>query len=221
MYSGENELAASIASVVNQKNTEIEQYFVINKRELDAHRDLYARWNTIKSSFDCFVQVDADVIVDPGIFEKALELLRKKKIDGHTSLQYPLHDFLTDTSIMGLNVYDLDVVFNVPNDEVFCDRATANNRTFPCIELAGTHASNPTLKQAFHFGLHRGLKKHTKDEISILAAYKKSGDDRRAMAAYGYKLSRDHKTDHSYGDIAFEDVYIQACKTFFEFKRTL
>jgi len=138
-----------------------------------------------------------------------------------TSLQYPLYDHITMQQIMGLNFYSKLVEFHVPNDEVYCDRSTSNNRTLLLTTEAGLHSPDPTFRQAFHFGLHRGLKgQQQKYEASITNAYRSGHDDRRLMALCGFAASKAFTSNKktSYSDDEFSDAYVDACVNFAKFK---
>lgn len=225
MYSGENELVRCISAIRAQQGVDITHYIVRNKREIEAHRDLYSKWNSVKGNFDMFVQIDADTVLhNPTIMFEAHKLLRMSKEEGYTSLQYPLLDMLTGQSIYGLNCYDPDVVFNVPNDEVYCDRSTSNNRTKLLTLEGGYHSPDPTYQQAFHFGLHRGLKnQESKWSHHILGAWRISGDDRRLMALLGFNASFSFTMHRrtSYSDDEFSLAYVSACEQLPDFRKSL
>jgi hypothetical protein len=225
MYSGENELAQSIASIRKQEKVEVYHVIVRDKRELEAHCDLYTQWNQNKQNFDMFVQVDADTVLQsPTAFFDAFDALHREMEHGYTSLQYPLLDHLTESRIMGLNFYSPHVIFNVPNDEVYCDRSTSNNATKLMLHEIGFHSPNPTYRQAFHFGLHRGLKgQDQKWSPALIGAFKANGDDRRVMALLGFRASkafRGHKRT-SYVDDEFSEAYVEACDHLIEEARKL
>jgi len=230
MYSGENELPRSVSRLFSQEGIEISHYVVHGKRELDAHRDLYATWNSVKDSYDAFMQLDPDTVLHENTSIRAMfDLLVEQSTSGYTSIQCPLMDFFTQKEIYGLNMYLPDVIFNVPNDEVFCDRATSNNRTIPFKVLPGNlnpigdHCPDPTFSQAFHFGLHRGLKNRMQQRIDTINAFINMGDDRRAMAVLGFEMSRDFVANKkvSYSDDEFMRAYVKACVMLESFKTRL
>src|SRR4051812_30435080 len=106
MFSGENEFVESQHSLSAQLDLEVDRYFVCNSREIDAHRELYGKWNSVKHEYDCFVQLDPDVILHmPTGLKTAYVELEKAVTNGYTSIQYPLNDHLTDKWIYGLNMY--------------------------------------------------------------------------------------------------------------------
>jgi hypothetical protein len=230
MFSGENELPMMMDSVQKQTGVEITHHVVSGKRELEAHAELYGKWNDVKHDFDAFVQVDPDtVITSPDSFLIGYQLLLDKVSEGYTSLQCPLFDFFSMANIYGLNMYHTSVIFNRPTDEIFCDRSTSNNVTIPFKKLpaslnpVGHHCPNPHFKQSFHFGLHRGLKNRTQQRREVINAFRTTGDDRRAMAALGFEMSADfvaHKKT-SYSDKEFDEAYVAACSRFKEFKERL
>jgi hypothetical protein len=225
MYSGENELARCISAIRTQRGVEINHYIVRNKREIEAHCDLYTTWNGVKNNFDMFVQIDADtVLYHPTLLFEAHTMLQLSRELGYTSLQYPLLDMLTEQQILGLNCYGSEVGFNVPNDEVYCDRSTSNNKTRLLSLEGGYHSPDPTYQQAFHFGLHRGLKnQEIRWAPHILGAWRSNGDDRRLLALLGFKASVNFVNNRrtSYSDEEFSLAYVDACEKLPDFRDSL
>lgn len=215
MFSGENEYELSSRMITDQVGVYVCHHIVSWLRERDAHEALYSEWNNVKNDFDFFVQVDPDTVLnDRQVLVNAWRRLCTEVNQGFTSLQYPLHDFLTDRPIMGLNVYSRFVEFVPPRDEIYCDRATKNNVTKLCQEIVGQHSPDPSLRQAFHFGLHRGLKNkwEQRDRIAFVNATKP--DDRRFMALEGFLASQNFVTNKktSYTDIEFNASFDNAIK---------
>ena len=223
MYSGENEFPASVVSVRMQKNVEIEHYFVSGKTEIGATTDLYAKWTSIKHEFDAFVQVDADVELPTNdVIFRAVDSLLKNHPDCNSTI-FPLKDWLTKTSIMGLNVYTPSVEFVTPSKPGWTDRSQINMNKFVESEVIALHSQNPSFQQSFHFGFNRGIKKRFEQREQILKAYKSAPDDRRIIAIQGFDASHRY-TDYlvsSYSHDVFREEYVKACIDFPTFKAKL
>jgi hypothetical protein len=226
MFSNENEFSNSCTSLFSQTNVEIDHCIIHGKRELQAHQALYKKWNEVKKDYDAFIQLDPDtVLYNSNTLRDMYDRLTiyHSQSQNYTSIQCALDDFFINQPIYGLNMYLPDVIFNMPTDEVHCDRSTLNNRTFCEADAVGSHCSNPTFKQAFHFGLHRGLKNKLHQRYDCESVFKKLGDDRRCMAILGFDMSHKFRLNEktSYVDEEFETAYIIACTKLSEFKMTL
>jgi len=186
MYCGENEFDCSQQFVDEQKNVIISKYIIKNKPEHEAAKELYSTWNIVKCEYDFFVQVDADTILAHDyVFDNATQLLYshlsplRDNTKTFTSLQAPLYDYLTNDYVMGLNVYSTQVEWDVNVDKLYTDRCTKNNKTmrtdnfkeFPkSLVPAGSHATRLSNVQAYHYGIHRGLKRQFDKRDKILRA---------------------------------------------------
>lgn len=221
MFVEENEVQASIASIRRQRGVEIYHTIVRGKNELDAHRELYARWNQSKQTMGVFVKVDADTVIthDDALLTICEYLTCASKV-GYNAVQCPLYDWFTDATMLGVSTYHRSVEFTEPRDPLFCDMycienvATAHQDGLPTnLNPIGIHCSNPSFRQAFRYGLHRGLKGYDHQRRQVVEAYERLGDDRRLMAIRGFEaasmfLSRERC---SYVDPEFEDAYLKAC----------
>ena len=198
MRSIENEFERSRVSLYEQRHVSTGTYIVENKPEHEAARLLYSKWNAVKDYYDFFVQLDPDVVLaHPNVLFDACNLLTDNP--QFTSLQAPLHDYLSDAEVMGLNVYSTRVDFNVPGSNLYTDRCTSNNVTlrpdnfkdFPAsLVPAGVHSPDPSPLQAYHYGVHRGLKQQFARRRQVIEACKLDPTLGRAMAVLGFEHSR-------------------------------
>jgi len=196
MYSGESEYEDSKRSVSQQTGVDISHFLIEGKSEHDAAVLLYSTWESLKSNYDFFVQVDADTILrHPRVIEQMYHSIK----DSHeyTSVQAPLHDFLTDSHIMGLNGYMPSIRWVTDTtDKLYTDRCHVGNITkisgLPeSLIPAGLHASQPTDMQAYHFGVHRGLKNQIGRREQVFSAWCRSGYDmKRGLALLGFHDSK-------------------------------
>jgi hypothetical protein len=225
MRCAEAEAEDSASSVAEQDGIELTHHVVSDLPEIDAHRELYGKWNEAKATrgYDMFVQVDADtVIAHKRVLFECWRALTAARAKNFTSIQAPLHDYLTDSYVLGLNCYSTDVVFLLPGDNLYCDRSTQNNRTLgpaglpDCIKPAGLHSPRPSLPQAFHFGVHRGLKNQHQIRKNVLEAYKRDPSKSRGVALLGFHESPAFAKHRKfcYSDAEFQDALEYVLKNY-------
>ena len=225
MYCGENEFDCSQQFIDEQLNVIVKKYIVKNKSEQDAARELYGTWNILKDEYDFFVQVDADTILAHDyVLDQATQLLYnhsaplRDNSKAFTSLQAPLYDYLTNDFVMGLNVYTPQVVWESNINKLYTDRCTKNNVTlrpdnfkqFPeSLIPAGSHAAMLSNVQAYHYGLHRGLKNQFDKKKRILHC---SETVTRKFALIGFEDCEMFRgtTDFSYNDDKFLSAFENA-----------
>jgi hypothetical protein len=221
MYCGEGEFRRSVGTITSQEGVQLTHKIVKDLPELEAHRELYSAWNAAKTGYDMFVQVDADTTLrDEVTLRECWKTLQTAMKDGYTAIQAPLHDCMTDEWINGLNCYSTLVEFVIPTDDLFCDRTTKNNKTLladampPRLKPAGLHMSNPLMLQAFHFGVHRGLKNQHNIESRIKVAFSKDPTKARLYALWGFMKAKEFKTNRrfNYNDPEFIAAYEAACE---------
>jgi len=219
MRSIENEFELSRQSLYDQKHVSTGTFIVANKPEHEAAMTLYNKWNAVKDYYDFFVQLDPDVVLaHSNVLSNACNLLADNP--RFTSLQAPLHDYLSDAEVMGLNVYSTRVEFNVPMNTLYTDRCTSNNVTlrpdnfkdFPAsLVPAGEHSPDPSQLQAYHYGVHRGLKQQFARRKQVIEACKVDPTLVRAMAVLGFEHSRNFVDGgFNYSDKKLEDMYEHA-----------
>lgn len=192
--------------------------------ERAAHQALYRRWNEVKHDFGAFVKIDADTALrDVKALRIVCEYLACSVSVGSNALQCTLYDWLSDKTIIGLSVYHRSVVINDPADDISCDVCMENISTahpdgLPAIlNPIGIHCGNPTNRQAFRYGLHRGLKGYDWQRLQIEDAHQRLGDNRRLFAIEGFKASEAFRTHRraNYSDVEFDDAYFAACQSCF------
>jgi hypothetical protein len=227
MYSGENEFDCSQQFIDDQKNVFVSKYIVKNKSEHKAAKELYSTWNIVKDEYDFFVQVDADTILAHDlVFDHATKALYaylaplRDNTKTFTSLQAPLFDYLTNDYVMGLNVYSTQVEWDVKIDNLYTDRCTKNNKTmrpdnfedFPkSLIPAGSHATMLSNVQAYHYGVHRGLKRQF-DKRDKIRATLKSLPRMFALAGFDDCEKFRGTIEFNYGDDKFLKAFEEANK---------
>lgn len=190
MCSGEGDTELSKKSVADQVGVQITHYIISGLDEHTAAQRLYGTWESLKSAYDFFVQVDADTVLNDGLVIKTLyQTLRSQP--SYTAIQAPLHDYMTDSHIMGLNGYLPAVRWIESADHLYTDRCHQGNVTLTTglpgsLVPAGKHAWFSTPEQAYHYGVHRGLKGQWGRRDQVKAAWERGRDKNRALALIGF-----------------------------------
>lgn len=216
LYCGEGDYEKCRTAVLGQVDVSVTHCVISNMPEKVAHNQLWREWREAKAHHDLFVKVDADtVLASPWTLSQIVGVFRANP--RVTGLQAPLHDYMTDGHINGLNAFDTRVIFNDTADGLFCDRNVDTNHDVvvrgpalpESLRPAGKHCHHATERQAFHYGLHRALKGQTHIIDSVRAAWEKHGDVIRAFALAG-AAANGHCAAHNYADAAFEEAFLEA-----------
>jgi len=161
LYSGENEFEECQAAIRSQVGVNFEQLIIRNKPELEAHRLLFTTFLERANEFELLVKVDADTVL--GSPQLISRIARRFGDEPNLEvLSIALKDFFTGALINGLQTYRNTVRWNFEKDTVFPDipLLDPNRYHYDQSDLApaGMHSPNPSALQAFHYGVHRGLK---------------------------------------------------------------
>ena len=223
MYSNEGDYQLCCDKIASQKGVVVKHFVVAGLKEKEAHNALWAGWRAARHDHDLFVKVDADTVL---ISDETLATIwdlftRDPRITG---MQAPLHDYMTDGHINGLNAFSPKVTFNDTQDELYCDRRVDTNHDIVLSELslpptlvpAGYHCHHASDRQAFHYGLHRMLKNqhHVLDRVK--AAWHRSKDRLRAFAIVGAAAAPAFAVNKkfNYDDPEFEQAFVDACRDY-------
>lgn len=161
LYSGENELEECIASINSQTYTNFQQYIFRNLPDKVAHQKLFRFYSEKKDEFDLLIKVDADMVLcDNSFFSRVVEKFRTtEKLN---ILIIPVYDFFSDQNIMGMGVYRNTIGWlDNARSDLFTEIPLGNEfekQISYDLAPAAIHCKNPSPLQAFHYGLHRGLK---------------------------------------------------------------
>lgn len=161
LYSGETQFPYCVTSLERQnyQNWEHKVFrFLPNKQ---AHDALYRYFMRSSGNFELFVKLDADMIfLRETCFQEIITLFEKNTNLVH--LQSAVHDWLTDSPIMGLHVFRNDTRWNISGEKLFVDlQPEINGEKLDLWDHPApfvVHNPNPSKFQAFHFGVHRALK---------------------------------------------------------------
>lgn len=214
MFCGEGDFDQCVSAIENQKDVEITHQVIKDQPEFEAHRIQITGWNDRMNDFDLFVKVDSDtVLVDDHLI---IDVFNELKAHDASAAQIRLHDYFTNSLINGLNFYTKESVFSVPQDRVYCDRSVVHKKFlhsdhgyFKRHVPAGLHAFFATERQAFHFGVHRGVKNRFDEQMLVENAYKREPTILRKLAIMGFESASLFKDNHqfNYGDALFNNVF--------------
>ena len=205
LYSGEAEFGECCDLILQQKDVEVEHVVISHLPELEAHNALWAAWNAAKHCHDLFAKIDADTVLINGTALRRVFALfaADRRVTG---AQLLLHDYFADQLIAGVNFFSPAVIFRKANNRLFCDRVDSNHdkvlKGDAVVYLApiGYHCKYPHALQAFHFGLHRGLKKQHQVIGEVARAWQARQDEARMWALAGAmsaSLWRRHSSDYT------------------------
>ena len=145
------------------------------------------------------------VINDPALFEGIV--LTMQKHPEKNILSIAVYDFFSDQLIFGLNAYRNTVQWDFSKENLFVDiPLPPATYIFDDHELApaAVHCADPSPYQAFHYGVHRGLKMVQPEQEAIRESsrrskwtgmertwdhYQRTNDRRLALACIGAELA--------------------------------
>lgn len=159
LHSNENEFDQCVQSVRKQGyRIQHEIFSGLGKKESVATlMTAFAR-----SDCDLLVKVDADMVLTaPDFVERVVRIFQTNpRID---LLCVAILDFFSGGPIQGINIYRKTAEWSREHqDSLFTDRSQVPEHkrmiVWPTFVRDALHAPNPSPFQAFHFGVHRGLK---------------------------------------------------------------
>jgi len=200
LYSGENELDECVAAIRRQTFQNFDHVIIRNLPKREAHRALFTSFIERAAEYGLLIKVDADtVIISDRLFEKIVE--KFKQNDWLDVMNIGVTDFFNGLLIpAGMQVYRNTVRWDFETETLFTDipETPKERYYYDTTELApaALHNKNPTPLQAFHYGVHRGLKSIAKIHSTTHWAYlhqvwlnfKKTGDVRIGLAVLGAEL---------------------------------
>ncbi len=209
---GEAEFDDCCRAVAMQQGVEVTHHVIANQPEFEAHNQLWEAWDQAKSSCHLFVKVDADTVLSrPNALADISALFANPLVTG---AQILLHDYFTNQLIAGLNAFSPVVTFHPSSRRLFADHVDRNHNVVlkgeAVAHLApiGWHCTNPNPRQAFHFGLHRALKKQHEVIRECAAVWLEKRDVPRSWALIGARAAGWRLSKHfDYGDDRFERAF--------------
>lgn len=220
LHSGEGDYIKCIEAIHEQTAVDVTHVTISNLSEKQAHNELWQKWRENKAAHDLFVKIDADTVLShKSVLSRIYECFARDQ--NITGLQAPLHDYMTNDLINGLNCFSTDVVFLDTYDDLFCDRQVDINhkKIMRQNELpqelcpAGFHCYHATEIQAFHYGFHRSLKNQVVQMSKVLHEWKLNHDKIRGLALIGAAKAL-NLTSHNYTDIEFQRCFTETIENY-------
>jgi len=162
LHCGENEFEACCAAISSQTLEPIEHFVLKDLPNREAHEKLYCDFMKRSGPADLFVKVDADMVLSRKTFFAELSDIFTTDLE-LDHLQIVVDDFFTGHFIEGLNVFRSTCKWTkkAPNS-LYVDHTPVNRRKsltdWSVLAPSATHCPDPSPFQAFHFGMHKGLK---------------------------------------------------------------
>jgi len=200
LYCGENEFDECIASIRRQTYKNFDHIVIQDLPELEAHYKLYKTFLDNKDRYGLLIKVDADVVLNSdALFSGIVE---KFSSNPHLEvMNIGVDDFFTAEMIAaGIQVYRNTVRWDFSKDTLFPDIPILDQDRYMYdkteLAPAAIHCKNPSPYQAFHYGVHRGLKSiqriHSTTHWALLKKvwnnFLKTNDKRMGLAVLGAEL---------------------------------
>lgn len=174
LYSGENEFAQCIEAIQNQTYTNWKHEVFRFLPNLEAHQALYNKIMDSREDFNLFLKIDADMVLSKKDALTDIVQCFKREPDLDHAV-FSVRDWYSQTNIMGLHAYTNRVSWPAINEKLFVDpdpqikgyKKLFWNEPAPVAD----HSPNPTLEDAFLFGLHKALKVVQRDRWIKRASY--------------------------------------------------
>ena len=161
LYSHENEYEACVAALYGQTGCAWEHLVIANQPNKQAHDSLYAAFMARADEFDCFVKVDADMVLyQPDLFARIAQVFTARP--QIKDLEIAVFDFFSQHLSWGLHAFRSGVRWIASSENLFVDTCPLAEferlRDDADLAPAAAHCPNPSPFQAFHYGVHRALK---------------------------------------------------------------
>lgn len=199
LFSGENEYDECLNSIHDQTYQNFDLYKFEYLPKLEAHSRLYHSFLDQKERYDLLIKIDADMVLTrPELFQQVVNKFDQNP--GMDVLGIAILDFFSGGYINGLNSYRNTVSWELDPGNVNADvvNVDVDKYFFDQTELApaAIHCKNPSKLQAFHFGVHRGIKvfapKHSTSHWQLLEKtwqnFLRTSDARIGLAVMGAEM---------------------------------
>ncbi|MHC4107933.1 MAG: hypothetical protein ACYSTY_07600 [Planctomycetota bacterium] len=176
LHSGENEFDQCVAALRRQSYPHWEQFVLADLPEQEAHERLYARFMECAREFELFLKLDADMVLSaPDKLGAAVRTFEESPSLDHAVFR--VHDWMTSTPIIGIHMFRNHVRWPARSNSLFLDSPpiVRGHRRYYIRRAPSPlalHSPDPSLAQAFRYGLHRGLKafQHGQGRAGLLSA---------------------------------------------------
>lgn len=161
LYSGENEFSDSVKSVDFQTFKDWKHVVFKNLPNKEAHEKLYNYFMESQSAYDLFIKLDADMVfTNKFALHKIIRIFEAEENLDHLILG--VKDWYSSLPIEGLHIFSNRTTWLKSSELLNVD--TQPNFPGKRIKLVHTHdpiayhSPNPSINQAYQFGVHRTLK---------------------------------------------------------------
>lgn len=161
LYTIEKEFEECVASIKRQTYRNYEHFVFEGLPNKTAHDTLFSDFFSKSGKFDLLVKVDADMVIeDKHLFSGIVDRFRKN-LSLHL-LQIAVHDWFSNRLIGSMNAYSNTVSWKMSDENLFVDMVDIDQEhvsiDWTDLAPAAIHCKDPSPFQAFHFGVHKGLK---------------------------------------------------------------
>jgi hypothetical protein len=160
LHSGENEFELCKASVARQRYPNLKHVVISGLPKKQSVATLMERFAS--SGFDLMIKLDGDmVLLDDDFVSRVVEIFQS---DPDLELvQMAVLDFFSGEPMQGINAYRRSIEWRSERqDALFTDKTFVDKSkrlvTWAPFAHSAIHSPDPTPFQAFHFGVHRGVK---------------------------------------------------------------
>jgi glycosyltransferase involved in cell wall biosynthesis len=200
IYSGENEIDECLKSIRAQRYTNYDHILIENLPKREAHHRLYKTFLEHAQEYKLLVKVDADtVLCSDELFGRLVETFEQDPM--LEVMNIGVLDFFTDEMIpAGIQIYRNTTRWDFEKDTIFTDVPIMDHERYrydtTVLAPAAWHSPNPSIPQAFHYGVHRGLKSiqrihstfHWANIQKVWRHFLKTQDVRLGFAVMGAEL---------------------------------
>ena len=163
LYTIENEFEECVQAIKQQTYQNFQHFVFRDLPNKEAHDTLYKTFMDSADEFDLMTKVDADMVIeDKYLFSKIVNLF--KQYPKLKDLELAVHDYFSNQLIMGMHTYRNNMTWKSNEDNLFVDKIKLYADEVLIIKEnydlipAALHCKNPSLFQAFHYGVHKALK---------------------------------------------------------------
>ena len=170
MHSEEGEFEHCLKAL-REQTLKVDIEVISGLGNVEAHSALYRMIMERTNQYDYFIKCDADMVMKS--LTSISEMISMfKEFPDKNHLCFGLHDFFSDSRIIGIHAFRNDVRWDLStHGTLLLDPNPINAKTkyikddFPA--PVAYHVLHPTDFQSFYFGLHRTLKVLRKDETKL------------------------------------------------------
>lgn len=204
MHCIENEFEQCLEAIDRQTLPAYYRFVISNLPNKEAHDTLYRTFMERAKEVDLLIKVDADmVLVRPTFFQECAARFRREPKLQH--LEIALNDWMTKRRIFGLHVYRSTHQWQITPEAIFVDMVDKpDERVADTSQLApaAVHCPAPSPFQAYHFGIHKGVKfvqngrgqvhpiqrvAHWHHFENLEQHFRDTGDERLGLAVVGFR----------------------------------